>query len=421
MKKRIAGILITIFESRSYLCLSRMVDEVTLVFFKQIKAKGARSKEFSIVVPTIGNGNLGDQAMFDSFLTNVTGNIVAVVNSDSDLKISDLFKSRVSMVPLRGLLSGWPLGRIRARMRFLELLQNASSLSVVGADIMDGGYSRRDSVLRSQLLMMAGSLDVPSQILGFSWNGRANSIAQRALERVSKRTILNLRDPISFERIQSTACENTVLSADTVFALQDRLPAGEAKDWVDSQERCGRRIAVINTSGLLARRFDLDSEYRYITKALLGDGYSVVILPHVIRKGDDDLAAAVRLKEAYPGEDVFLVDRLWSPENVAWLASKASVVVTGRMHLAILSLGQGTPAITLASQGKVEGMLRFFELEKYAVEPRVGMADDIVRLIEFIQFDDAARRDEILSRLQVVVLDARKNFALTEEFPALQS
>ncbi|TDT85944.1 polysaccharide pyruvyl transferase WcaK-like protein [Arthrobacter sp. AG258] len=418
IKKLIGSLLTGLIESRAYLRISGFVDEVALAAFKARRGHRKSEQRYSIIVPTIGNGNLGDQAMFDAYVDNVGGDIVAVVNNRHDLHVSESGSSRVSTIALPGLLSGWPLGRIRARLRFLDLVQNASSVSIVGADIMDGGYSRRDSVLRSQLLRMAVALDVPSQILGFSWNGHANASAQRVLERVSKRAILNLRDPLSFERIQSTACENTVLTADTVFALRHLAPAPEATVWVDSMIAKGRKIAIVNTSGLLARRFDLHSEYVKITEALLDRGFAVAILPHVIRKGDDDLAVARELKLSFGREDVFLVNRLWTPRNVAWLASLSSVVVTGRMHLAILALGQGTPAITLATQGKVEGMLGFFYLGKYAVEPSLRISTEIIELIDSVQHDESARRQTILRRLEQVSSDARKNFRLAAKFPA---
>jgi colanic acid/amylovoran biosynthesis protein len=419
LKKFLARVLTHVIESNTYLLLSRLTDHITLASFKALRGPNQPLMRYSVIVPTIGSGNLGDQAMFDAYLSNVRGEIVAVVNSSADLRIPEQEKNRVSVVPLRGLVSGWPVGRIRSRFKFLELLKNASSLSVVGADIMDGGYSRRDSILRSQLLMMAGGLQVPSQVLGFSWNGNPNASAQRVLERVSKRAILNVRDPLSFDRIQNTACENTVLTADTVFALQSNVrPVDDAKEWLDKKISEGLKIAIINTSGLLARRIDLGSEYVSITETLLSQGFAVAVLPHVIRKGDDDLVPARQLKAAFSQEDVLLVDRLWAPENVAWLASQSEIVVTGRMHLAILALGQGTPAITLATQGKVEGMLKIFGLHKYAVVPEHGMASKVVELLDSIRGDESARPDAILRKLEFVAADARKNFDLAARFPA---
>ena len=34
--------------------------------------------------------------------------------------------------------------------------------------------------------------------------------------------------------------------------------------------------------------------------------------------------------------------------------------MTGRMHLAVMALLAGTPPITVATQGKVEGLMRLF-------------------------------------------------------------
>jgi polysaccharide pyruvyl transferase WcaK-like protein len=47
------------------------------------------------------------------------------------------------------------------------------------------------------------------------------------------------------------------------------------------------------------------------------------------------------------------------------IAGLADGVLTGRMHLAIASLGMGVPVVALTYQGKFEGLFRHFDLPSW--------------------------------------------------------
>lgn len=170
----------------------------------------------------------------------------------------------------------------------------------------------------------------------------------------------------------------------------------------------------VNTSGLLALKYDLQGHYDKIVDYLVESGYSVAILSHVIRPGDNDLEQASELYERHLSQPVFLVNRLWSPANVSWLTRQAVVTITGRMHLAILSLVQGTPAVTFASQGKVEGMLALYGLEHYAVDPNSNVASETIKLIAMSDQEPLLSRDRILSISSRLATVAQSNFQSLE-------
>jgi len=52
----------------------------------------------------------------------------------------------------------------------VRLLDRASSLSVVGADLMDGGYGYLGASTLARTAELASRRGVPSRVLGFSWN-----------------------------------------------------------------------------------------------------------------------------------------------------------------------------------------------------------------------------------------------------------
>src|SRR5690606_17317169 len=104
---------------------------------------------------------------------------------------------------------------------------------------------------------------------------------------------------------------------------------------------------------------DQTSGYRQAVSRLVATGHKVVVLPHVIRASGDDLAACRAIWEELSDQerkDVVLVEDLLKPAQVRRLAAGAALIVTGRMHLGVIGLSQGVPAIVVATQGKVEGL-----------------------------------------------------------------
>ena len=99
-----------------------------------------------------------------------------------------------------------------------------------------------------------------------------------------------------------------------------------------------------------------------------------------------------------------------APSTMTWCSPRSSssrrraaLSITGRMHLAINSLSHGTPAITLATAGKVEGLAEMFGMPELCIEPRPGCAEQIIRTARTILDDEAgyrARIDEVLPEIR---------------------
>lgn len=92
------------------------------------------------------------------------------------------------------------------------------------------------------------------------------------------------------------------------------------------------------------------------------------------------MAAVNRFSEALDREGIEheVVSELLRPLQVRKLAREAEAVVTGRMHLSILALSVGTPAIVLSTQGKVSGLMTRVGHPEWCVEPVPGMSKDAI-------------------------------------------
>ncbi|MGW9113321.1 polysaccharide pyruvyl transferase family protein [Microbacterium sp. NPDC055683] len=329
-----------------------------------------------VLVAPPGGGNIGDQAMVEAFLDNVGGDVTVVASSERAFSFAGAHAEQADVVVLPGLLYGTVDDRRRDLARFARLLADARWVVVLGADTMDGHYQPRASVMRAVVAEAAVRAGASSRILGFSWSEEPRGAARSSLRAARRAGVQILpRDPVSAERLRADGIAPTRTVADVVFAA-----TGVDRAARDELGLTGP-YAVVNVSGGIARRADLVADYAVVVRRLRDLGLRVVVLPHVVGTAVDDRAASEALRRAVP-EGVAVVERALAPAEVRGLVDGAEIVVTGRMHLAVMALPFATPAVVLASQGKVEGLMALAGTPEMCVRPRVGLGADVVRLVE---------------------------------------
>lgn len=380
--------------SNTALAASGLTPALDRALFLRSGGAPARSGErrWHVLVAPPGGGNIGDQAMVEAFLENTTGDVRIVVSMPADLSVPAEHAGRVELHPLPAFIHGGGPAHQDAIIGYRRLLDAARSVTVVGADAMDGAYDVRASVRRADAATLARSLGIDARILGFSWNGSAHPAARRALARAGRAGVsLLVRDPVSAMRARADGLPGVTEVADAVFSART-VSATAAAEYLPAATT---RYAVVNASGLVARSLDQVSEYARIVRALGHAGLTVVLLPHVLRSSSSDLIAcrAVRAQVDAPG--VVLVERQLTPAEVRGLCAGAELVIAGRMHLAIQALWSSVPAFTLATQGKVEGLMQLLGTESLCVEPSAGLADRMQPLIDEV----LARRDDLSSHI----------------------
>jgi len=329
--------------------------------------------------------------MFESFVENVSGQVVVVARERSTYTVPDGLRGRVRLVRLEGLVYG--RGKRRASVQaFAGLLAGAESFSVVGADVVDGGYGARVAVIEWNLAQVAAESGVASRVLGFSWGaGIAPVVAGRAGAAAGAGVQSMVRDALSAERFRRDTHRDPLDVADMVFLL-DGVDRSEPEYRQAGTLSAAGPLLLVNVSSLIASRADVVSEYVEIVRQAQARGMQVLFVPHVGDVSGGDLAAIgeVRQRMADMGLSVpQAVERLLSPQQIKGLAECATLVVTGRMHLAILAMSVGTPSVVLATHGKVDGLMQMVGLRDWAVEPKTGFAASVAPIIE-----DVARGDD---------------------------
>lgn len=377
-----------------------------LLFLLRWQNQRTVSPDVSALIAAPGGGNIGDQAMLESFLHNVDGNKLVITTNDNPLRIPAKYALDTEVIKMPGLIYGEPHSFLRDFIRFVRLLGSFKTLSVIGADVMDGGYNPHASAMRAYVALFAAKYGVPARILGFSWNTRPHKKALSAVEKAGQHGVqLLVRDSISHQRLNAAGINNTLLTADIVFANQTQQDQGID----DILDYCrGKRVVVVNASGLIAKNIDQIEEYKIIIDKLIAEGYLIVLLPHVIRDGANDLTVCAEIAAIYP--EIYFVDRLLEPDQIKRLARAAHFVVTGRMHLSIMSLNAEVPAIVLSTQGKVDGLMQFFSLPELSLEPEQGFGHKVVALIDRVQADYERYKTNLADNIADVRQLSNKNF-----------
>ncbi|WP_326599937.1 polysaccharide pyruvyl transferase family protein [Rhodococcus sp. PD04] len=354
----------------------------TLVAAVEIVRMRRSQREFDVtIVAAPGAGNIGDQALLEACLDQAgDGRISILAGGAEALKIPARFQERVDVVSSRALLYSIGPKRFQGVRTLVRLAHRSKHVWIIGADTMDGAYNPLASVSRFSVAWLASIAGAKSRVLGFSWNDRATRSSIVAAKFVQRRALLSVRDPISLRRIRGSGVHLATLCADIVFSrVGQHVEEPRLTKWCDAQIAEGRQIAVVNASGLISSSFDQIREYEYVVENLIEKRWSVVLLPHVSRPGNDDIEELSKVRVDRVREDqVFRVPELLSPDQVVSLAGRASVIITGRMHLAVLGILTGTYPITMSTQGKVEGLYEVLGAPHLVIEPEAGCGKKIL-------------------------------------------
>lgn len=397
--------------------LKSLAVEVWAGWFRMLGSFPLRGQRpaSALLLAAPGQGNVGDQAMLESYLYNTRGSIIVVARRATDLMVPADVRDRVRVVELPSLLYGFGPGVARAAVRFRRLLRHSREFAVVGADIMDGAHNVGASVRRFDAVSMAARLGIHARVLGFSWNERPHPAAQRALRRLDGRVLLVARDPLSADRLRAAGASRVAEGADLVFAHP--LPPEESTTlhWIRAERAKDRRVLLVNVNSLVERTV---AQVSGITPALseaLDNGVSVVVVPHDPRNVPSDVDLADRLVATLGSEHVTAAPLGLTPRQIASLARAASGTISARMHLTILSLLGGLPVVGVSYQGKVEGLFDLMGIRDLCVDPASEFEVRVAEAARMLLEDEARLRALVGAHLPRVRELALANFAGRDE------
>lgn len=381
----------------------------------------------TLLLPPTRPGSVGDEAMMTVCMERLVsdGRSFAIV----DFVAGDRWPGEprgTRHVDLSGFFGS---AYVRSLPRLISVLRGFDRFWCLGADVMDGHYSEVGSLRRVALAHVAAELGLETSILGFSFNDDPSELVVDALRRLPGSVELFARDPVSHRRLLERVGRPVRLAADLAFGLHPavELEAGEGAllEWMQARRGEGRRLVALNVSRRAftsAGALDLDAAidaYASGVSTLLRKraDLAFVCVPHDYRThatdtNDLDVLRAIAGRiDPTVGERVLLPSERLRAPVVKRIVGEVDAVLSGRMHLAIAALGQGTPAATLSYQGKLAGLYQYFGLPELEVDPSEALTSPgVVSVLERL-LDDGPRQSAFIEKaLPEVRALSRSNF-----------
>lgn len=314
-------------------------------------------------------GALGDDAMISAI-----GSMCRLVNPTAEIVIVIQGTAAAATARSRGLvpLDIWGAPDFMGEIVKILNAGDIDAAFALGADVMDGYYSPIVPARIAAVMDLARRSGIPATILGFSFNNAPYPGLSKAFDRMHSDVQVCLRDEISLERFRRFSSHPARLVADSAFMLVPSEPAQAAADWVAARRAAGDRVIGVNLHPMLIRNATPEQVNEIIrtgAEALLAVAakrpVSWFLLPHDYRGELGDARCLEPIRDAISGrlgERVRYLEGMHLAADLKGLAGVLDGIVTGRMHLAIGSLGQGTPTVSVTYQDKFEGLYRHFGL-----------------------------------------------------------
>jgi colanic acid/amylovoran biosynthesis protein len=279
------------------------------------------------------------------------------------------------------------------------------SVYLCGADVLDGHYSVRGSLLRIALVHALATRGVHATIVGFSLNDHVHPFCAEAMRQLPPSVRLCVRDPVSVRRAYNLTLRNVIPVADAAFLLKPQITEDtrRAECWIEGERSRRRAVVAVNVSVAADIVWPgwLTAYVRLLeTLSRMPHRVSFILFSHDIRFGQADevlLHQILQQLSIAARAAVYLAPSALSAAEIKQLCGKLDLVLTHRMHLAIAALGMGTPALALNYQGKVEGLYQLFNWPSGLVCPWLGSDERIALAATVCQCLD--RLDELRTHL----------------------
>lgn len=312
----------------------------------------------------------------------------------------------------------------------MSVVSKYDTIILIGADMLDGYYSLLGAARYWVVANLAARMGKTVVITGFSFNASPPRLLKTFMSPLSSAIQICLRDPVSSERFNRFVGipDRAQLVADMAFSLEPRdqaEPVNSLSQWCQQKKNEGCMLVGLNIHPMLfkhVRAEDMESLVRSsvqaISTAVKLRPVAMVLIPHDYRpfpKGDIETLS--RIYHALPAcaqRRCHLVEEDLHAAELKSLAGRLDLVITGRMHLAIASLGMGTPIAGITYQDKFHGLFQHFGLsDEYLATPLQLFSEQFFTNWLLMVIDAQAKlKQRVNQHLDEVKSLSRRNFSL---------
>lgn len=329
---------------------------------------GRTGKRKALIIPPATPGSTGDAAMIGASIHMLRQKGYEEVNL---LQLAPGTSWKLDHKPDR-LIPGARFIDYGSFTNLASLLLETGSYSdvfCIGADILDGIYDEDRMARRLELLARAARSGIRATVLGSSFSEHPSPRIVALIRSLPDQVRLFARDGDSCQRMLRALERPVSLSADVAFLLEPAEPDEGGRrhcEWMESQSAAGRRIIGVNANYLHEKTHpELVRDYARLVERLIDGGCSILMVPHDTRTERSDFVIAGEILSRLTGDragHARLLDPV-TPGQLKTILGRLDLLVTGRMHAAIIALGAHTPAMSFAYANKFEGLYRHLGLE----------------------------------------------------------
>lgn len=380
----------------------------------------------ALILPPARPGSLGDQAMFLSTLAALRQadfNRIGVLTYDREDRYTsdeDIHHHQLKDFLRHGLEQGL--------MRFILHAQGYTDFFLIGADVMDGYYSAKDTLAKIQLARLANRCGLNTRLLGFSFNNHADKSCVIALRTLPAAVRMHSRDPVSHHRLMTLLGRDITLSADLAFLLAPNMARFEVKTLLDrlrALKDTGQVLIGINVAYLILGTHPTESQVStlltqvreaIIAVAARHRNIAFIFFAHDNRGQISDVILARRLadslREDLSEDQIVLPPAPLDCDEIKALCAPLDGAFTCRMHFGIACLSQGVPISAIGYQGKFEGLMERFGLDEMLLPNANGVkSHDLYSMISKLIEEKARLKTSVRKSLPANLKLSASNFS----------
>lgn len=184
----------------------------------------------------------------------------------------------------------------------------------------------------------------------------------------------------------------------------------------------GRPLACLVASDIIYKKIsgsqDEKTKHEIYIKAmadvsdyLTNKGFEVILVPQVVHGKHDDVKIIQKIYNKTKQKPT-LMDKDLTPQEVKGVLGKCSILVSSKMHSAILATSMGTPTVIIAYGSKVQGIIgSMLKQENYIIDLR-GLDFSILESCLYDKIEKCLREKEKIRSVLLECLPEIKKMAL---------
>lgn len=295
--------------------------------------------------------------------------------------------------------------------------QKPMAIVVLGGDDFSEYYSGYKIIVRLYLMYRL-SHHFPIYLIGHTI-GPFKSWRKLAFKFLMSRCRIITRDAISVEHCQKDLKHKNCSQGHDLawFDLPNQSMKLKEELLARYALQEGRFVVVIPSA--LVNHYakseeDYFSSWKKILKELVGDGYQVVMMPHVFSefKRDDRWAIAEICSQVSDMSGIVYVHEMLLPSECRAIVSASRFSIACRMHAAVSTLQVGKPTIALSYSAKYAGVIggdmRLPELVIEAAEKalwRGEITKQVLDKVKFVESNYESLRRRIVDRVDAIKVE----------------